>query len=102
MHTTMILEQVKTMMIQAGVQVSRLEELRRHLQLWKRFGRLYFVAIVLDRNILELGLHRALLSYLLPILDILTRVTPRSLLPLVPRRGSMGHEHYLRGVLGYN
>ncbi|GJW89149.1 hypothetical protein Tco_0164489 [Tanacetum coccineum] len=37
MHTTMIPEQVKTMKIQAVVQGSRPEELRRHLQLWKRF-----------------------------------------------------------------
>ncbi|GJS07997.1 hypothetical protein Tco_0364793 [Tanacetum coccineum] len=44
-------EQVKTMKIQAGVQVSRPGELKRHLQLWKCFGRLYFVVIVLDRNI---------------------------------------------------
>ncbi|GJR05669.1 putative ribonuclease H-like domain-containing protein [Tanacetum coccineum] len=39
------------MKIQAGVQVSRQGELRRHLQLWKCFGRLYFIVIVLDRNI---------------------------------------------------
>ncbi|GJQ94012.1 hypothetical protein Tco_0005151 [Tanacetum coccineum] len=45
------MKQVKPQKIQAGVQVSRLEELRRHLQLWKRFGRLYFVVFVLDRNI---------------------------------------------------
>ncbi|GJW96168.1 hypothetical protein Tco_0177976 [Tanacetum coccineum] len=45
------------MKIHAGVQVSRLEELRRHLQLWKCFGRLYFVVIVLDRNIKELQKH---------------------------------------------
>ncbi|GJX36151.1 hypothetical protein Tco_0247708 [Tanacetum coccineum] len=51
MHTTMVPEQVKTMKIQAGVQVSRQAELRRHLQLWKCFGRLYFIVIVLDRNI---------------------------------------------------
>ncbi|GKC70412.1 hypothetical protein Tco_1116295 [Tanacetum coccineum] len=42
MHTTMVPVQVKTMKIQAGVQVSRPGELRRHLQLWKRFGRLSF------------------------------------------------------------
>ncbi|GKB85094.1 hypothetical protein Tco_0957366 [Tanacetum coccineum] len=40
------------MKIQAGVQVSRQGELRRHLQLWKCFGRLYFIVIVLDRNII--------------------------------------------------
>ncbi|GJU29689.1 hypothetical protein Tco_1173278 [Tanacetum coccineum] len=43
MHTTMVPEQVKTMKIQAGIQVSRPRELRRHLQLWKRFGRLYLI-----------------------------------------------------------
>ncbi|GKA68647.1 retrovirus-related pol polyprotein from transposon TNT 1-94 [Tanacetum coccineum] len=51
MHTTMVPEQVKTMKIQAGVQVSKPGELRRHLQLWKRFGRHYFIVIVLVRNI---------------------------------------------------
>ncbi|GJW63496.1 retrovirus-related pol polyprotein from transposon TNT 1-94 [Tanacetum coccineum] len=50
MHTTMVPEQVKTMKIQAGVQVSRPGELKRHLQLWKRFGRHYFIVIVLVRN----------------------------------------------------
>ncbi|GKB08860.1 hypothetical protein Tco_0837172 [Tanacetum coccineum] len=45
MHTTMVPVQVKTMKIQAGVQVSRQGELRRHLQLWKCFGRLYFCCI---------------------------------------------------------
>ncbi|GJY12609.1 hypothetical protein Tco_0381918 [Tanacetum coccineum] len=39
------------MKIQAGVQGSRQGELRRHIQLWKFFGRLYFIVIVLDRNI---------------------------------------------------
>ncbi|GKA80574.1 hypothetical protein Tco_0787266 [Tanacetum coccineum] len=39
MHTTMVPEQVKTMKIQAGIQVSRLRELTRQLQLWKRFGK---------------------------------------------------------------
>ncbi|GKB22701.1 hypothetical protein Tco_0862102 [Tanacetum coccineum] len=43
MHTTMVQEQVKTMKIQAGIQVLRRGELRRQLQLWKRFGRLYYV-----------------------------------------------------------
>ncbi|GJZ19677.1 retrovirus-related pol polyprotein from transposon TNT 1-94, partial [Tanacetum coccineum] len=51
MCTLMLPEQVKTMKIQAGVQVSRIGERRRYLQLWKCFGRLYFVVIVLDRNI---------------------------------------------------
>ncbi|GJU98036.1 hypothetical protein Tco_1327307 [Tanacetum coccineum] len=41
MHTTMVPVQLNTLKIQAGVQVSRLEELKRHLQLWKRYGRLY-------------------------------------------------------------
>ncbi|GKF04666.1 hypothetical protein Tco_0035334, partial [Tanacetum coccineum] len=45
MHTTMVQEQVKTMKIQAGVQVLRRGERRRQLQLWKRFGRLYYVVI---------------------------------------------------------
>ncbi|GJZ88473.1 hypothetical protein Tco_0660255 [Tanacetum coccineum] len=40
------------MKIQAGAKVSRPEELRRHLQLWKCFGRLYYVVIVLVRNII--------------------------------------------------
>ncbi|GKB26880.1 hypothetical protein Tco_0866281, partial [Tanacetum coccineum] len=44
-------KQVKTMKIQVGVQVSRPKELKRHLQLWKCFGRLDFVLIVLVRNI---------------------------------------------------
>ncbi|GJX48763.1 hypothetical protein Tco_0273953 [Tanacetum coccineum] len=45
MHTKMVQEQVKTMKIQAGIQVLRRGELRRQLQLWKRFGRLYYVVI---------------------------------------------------------
>ncbi|GJW85847.1 hypothetical protein Tco_0158992 [Tanacetum coccineum] len=52
MHTTMVPEQVKTMKIQAGIQVSRPRELRRQLQLWKRFGRLYLIVFVLVRNVL--------------------------------------------------
>ncbi|GJT69451.1 hypothetical protein Tco_1028737 [Tanacetum coccineum] len=51
MHTTMVPEQVKTMKIQAGIQVSRPGELKRQLQLWKRFGRLYLIVFVLVRNI---------------------------------------------------
>ncbi|GJU60932.1 putative ribonuclease H-like domain-containing protein, partial [Tanacetum coccineum] len=51
--TTMVPEQVKTMKIQAGVQVSRQGELRRHLQLWKCFGRLYLIVFVLVRNVIE-------------------------------------------------
>ena len=50
MHNTMVPEQVKTMKIQARVQGSRTGELRRHLQLWKCFGRLYYVVLVLVRN----------------------------------------------------
>ncbi|GKE17384.1 zinc finger, CCHC-type containing protein [Tanacetum coccineum] len=53
MHTTMVPEQVKTMKIQAGIQVSRPRELTRQLQLWKRFGRLYLIVFVLVRNIDE-------------------------------------------------
>ncbi|GJS06193.1 reverse transcriptase domain-containing protein [Tanacetum coccineum] len=45
MHTTMVPVQVKTMKIQAGIQVSRPRELTRQLQLWKCFGRLYFCCI---------------------------------------------------------
>ncbi|GKD49016.1 hypothetical protein Tco_1277992 [Tanacetum coccineum] len=41
------------MNIQDGVQISRQGELRRHLQLWKCLGRLYFVVIVLDKNIIR-------------------------------------------------
>ncbi|GKB22020.1 hypothetical protein Tco_0855943 [Tanacetum coccineum] len=40
------------MKIQAGIQVSRPGELKRQLQLWKRFGRLYSIVFVLVRNIL--------------------------------------------------
>ncbi|GKE87319.1 hypothetical protein Tco_1564794 [Tanacetum coccineum] len=49
MHTTMVPVQVKTMKIQAGVQVSRPGELRRHLQLWKRFGRHYLSIFEIDK-----------------------------------------------------
>nr|GEU56041.1 hypothetical protein [Tanacetum cinerariifolium] len=52
MHTAMIPEQVKTMKIQAGIQVSRPRDLRRQLQLWKRFGRLHLIVFVLVRNII--------------------------------------------------
>ncbi|GJX34177.1 hypothetical protein Tco_0245734 [Tanacetum coccineum] len=58
MHTTMVPEQVKTMKIQAGIQVSRPRELTRQLQLWKRFGRLYLIVFVLVSNI-ALGLVEA-------------------------------------------
>nr|GEV57046.1 putative ribonuclease H-like domain-containing protein [Tanacetum cinerariifolium] len=44
-------EQVKTMKIQTGIQVSRPRDLRRQLQLWKRFGRLHLIIFVLVRNI---------------------------------------------------
>ncbi|GJZ35441.1 hypothetical protein Tco_0581258 [Tanacetum coccineum] len=39
------------MKIQARIQVSRPRELRRQLQLWKRFGRLYLIVFVLVRNV---------------------------------------------------
>nr|GEY30062.1 RNA-directed DNA polymerase homolog [Tanacetum cinerariifolium] len=39
------------MKIQAGIQVSRPRELRRQLQLWKRFGRLHLIVSVLIENI---------------------------------------------------
>ncbi|GJV09906.1 retrovirus-related pol polyprotein from transposon TNT 1-94 [Tanacetum coccineum] len=45
MHTTMVLVQLKTLKIQAGVQVSRPSELRRHLQLWKTLFVLYLYLI---------------------------------------------------------
>ncbi|GJX82945.1 hypothetical protein Tco_0332426 [Tanacetum coccineum] len=45
MHTTMVPVQVKTMKIQAGVQVSRQGELRRHLQLWTCFQNLLKIGI---------------------------------------------------------
>ncbi|GKC56315.1 hypothetical protein Tco_1083913 [Tanacetum coccineum] len=51
MHTQMVPVQVKTQNNQAGVQVSRQGELRRHLQLWKRLGRLYLCCLLPDRNI---------------------------------------------------
>nr|GEW63407.1 hypothetical protein [Tanacetum cinerariifolium] len=52
MHTAMVPEQVKTIKIQAGIQVSRPRDLRRQLQLWKRFGRLHLLVLVLVRNII--------------------------------------------------
>ncbi|GJS84574.1 zinc finger, CCHC-type containing protein [Tanacetum coccineum] len=52
MHTTMVPEQVKTIKIQDGIQISRPRELTRQLQPWKRFGRLYLIVFVLVRNIL--------------------------------------------------
>ncbi|GKA17570.1 G-type lectin S-receptor-like serine/threonine-protein kinase [Tanacetum coccineum] len=45
MHTTMVPVQVKTLKIQAGVQVSRQGELGRHLQLWKTLFVLYLYMI---------------------------------------------------------
>ncbi|GJS32330.1 hypothetical protein Tco_0530712 [Tanacetum coccineum] len=54
MRTLMVHVQVNTLKIQVGVQVSRPGELRRHLQLWKRFGRFICIVYVPDRNI-ELG-----------------------------------------------
>nr|GEY37850.1 retrovirus-related Pol polyprotein from transposon TNT 1-94 [Tanacetum cinerariifolium] len=57
MHTVMVPEQVKTMKIQAGIQVSRTRELRRQLQLLKRFGRLYLIVFVLVRNIVSCSQH---------------------------------------------
>ncbi|GKB41237.1 hypothetical protein Tco_0886179 [Tanacetum coccineum] len=50
MHTTIVPEQVKTMKIQAGIQVSRPGELKRQLQLWKCFGRLYSIVSVPVKN----------------------------------------------------
>ncbi|GJS26035.1 hypothetical protein Tco_0486655 [Tanacetum coccineum] len=51
MHTIMVPLEVKTLKIQAEVQVLRPGELRRHLQLWKRFGRLYLCCIEPDRTL---------------------------------------------------
>ncbi|GJX12518.1 hypothetical protein Tco_0204276 [Tanacetum coccineum] len=45
MHTTMVPVQVKTMKIQAGIQVSRPRELTRQLQLWKTLFLLYLYLI---------------------------------------------------------
>ncbi|GKB84800.1 hypothetical protein Tco_0957072, partial [Tanacetum coccineum] len=43
------------------IQVSRPRELRRQLQLWKRFGRLYLIVFVLFRNVLVQGIvHQCL------------------------------------------
>nr|GEZ68077.1 hypothetical protein [Tanacetum cinerariifolium] len=51
MHTAVVPEQVNTMKIQVGIQVSRPSELRRQLQLWKCYGRLHLIVFVLVRNI---------------------------------------------------
>nr|GEW63061.1 hypothetical protein [Tanacetum cinerariifolium] len=53
MHTAMVPQQVKTMKIQAGIQVLRTREPKRQLQLWKCFGRLYLIVFVLVRNIVK-------------------------------------------------
>nr|GEX61367.1 hypothetical protein [Tanacetum cinerariifolium] len=50
MHTAMVPEQVKTIKIQAVIPVLRTRELKRQLQLWKRFGRLHLIVFVLVRN----------------------------------------------------
>ncbi|GKA80512.1 hypothetical protein Tco_0787204, partial [Tanacetum coccineum] len=52
-HTTMVPEQVKTMKIQAVVQGSRPEELRRQLQLWKTLFN--FSVYILDGETFESG-----------------------------------------------
>nr|GEU70891.1 reverse transcriptase domain-containing protein [Tanacetum cinerariifolium] len=49
--SNVITEQVKTMKIQAGIQVSRTRELKRQLPLRKHFGRLYLIVFVLVRDI---------------------------------------------------
>nr|GEV72140.1 UvrD-like helicase, ATP-binding domain, P-loop containing nucleoside triphosphate hydrolase [Tanacetum cinerariifolium] len=46
-------QQVKTTKIQAGIQVSRPRDLKRQLQLWKRFERLHLIVFVLVRNIVR-------------------------------------------------
>nr|GEZ33980.1 hypothetical protein [Tanacetum cinerariifolium] len=52
MHTAMVLEQVKKIKIQDGTHVSRPRELKRQLQLWKRFGRRHLIVFVIVRNII--------------------------------------------------
>ncbi|GJY35452.1 hypothetical protein Tco_0420830 [Tanacetum coccineum] len=47
------------MKIRAGIQVSRPGELKRQLQLWKCFGRLYSIVFVLVRNIVKLSAEQA-------------------------------------------
>ncbi|GJU02222.1 RNA-directed DNA polymerase, eukaryota, partial [Tanacetum coccineum] len=58
MHTTMVPEQVKTMKIQAGVQVLRLGELRRHLQLWKYYWDLSPLIFILVMESLDIAFSR--------------------------------------------
>ncbi|GKA71317.1 hypothetical protein Tco_0777456 [Tanacetum coccineum] len=55
---SMVPVQVKTMKIQAGVQVSRQGELRRHLKLWKCFGRLYLCCICTRKELQRSGTCR--------------------------------------------
>ncbi|GJW69269.1 hypothetical protein Tco_0123693 [Tanacetum coccineum] len=62
MHTIMVPEQVKTMKIQAGVQVSRPGELKRHLQLWKT---LFYCLACNDDMMLGASLEQRLSSSLL-------------------------------------
>ncbi|GJZ78251.1 hypothetical protein Tco_0642923 [Tanacetum coccineum] len=70
MHTTMVHVQVKTMKTQAGVQVSRQGELRRHLQLWKCFERLISVNICTYRNIGFVFEERPNEAFDVPIKDV--------------------------------
>nr|GFB32085.1 hypothetical protein [Tanacetum cinerariifolium] len=53
MHTAMVPEQVKTKKIQAGIKVSRPTDLKRQLQLWKRFERFHLIVFVPVRDIGE-------------------------------------------------
>ncbi|GKD40567.1 hypothetical protein Tco_1260774, partial [Tanacetum coccineum] len=51
MHTTMVPEQVKTQEIQAGVQVSRLEDTYDIFSIGSALEDIYFVVFILGRNI---------------------------------------------------
>ncbi|GJS43174.1 hypothetical protein Tco_0568217 [Tanacetum coccineum] len=51
MHTTMVLEQVKILKIQAGVQASRPEDLEDIFSIGSALEDVYFVVFVLVRNI---------------------------------------------------
>nr|GFB82967.1 hypothetical protein [Tanacetum cinerariifolium] len=51
MHTTMVPEQVKTPEIQAGVQVSRLEDTDDILSIRSALEDVYFVVFIFGRNI---------------------------------------------------
>ncbi|GJT62650.1 hypothetical protein Tco_1006183 [Tanacetum coccineum] len=62
MHTTMDPVQVKTLKIQAGVQVSRQGELGRHLQLWKTLFVLYLYMIGTLKKEISLNYNNSFLG----------------------------------------